>query len=102
MDVSALRQYLPMNIDWERAAEIQRLIVGGALLAAIVVSIYRVLAWVARRIQPLQVRWAAWNARVAERDLAPTVEAPQRLGLADLPGRQVRRQPGASSCATGC
>ncbi len=89
-DVSALRQYLPMNIDWERAAEIQRLVVGGALLAAIVVSIYRALAWVARRIQPLQVRWAAWNARVAERDLAPTVAALQHLGLADLPIQSFR------------
>ncbi|MFJ9027313.1 hypothetical protein ACIRQP_02060 [Streptomyces sp. NPDC102274] len=74
-----------MNIDWERAAAIQRSVVGGVLLAAIVVSIYRVLAWIARRIQPLQVRWAAWNARVAERDMAPTAVALQRLGLVDLP-----------------
>ncbi|MFJ7592296.1 hypothetical protein ACIQZO_34005 [Streptomyces sp. NPDC097617] len=74
-----------MNIDWERAAAIQRSVVGGALLAAIVMSVYRVLAWIARRIQPLQVRWAAWNARVAEKDLAPTVEALQHLGLANMP-----------------
>jgi serine phosphatase RsbU (regulator of sigma subunit) len=40
-----------MNIDWERAAAIQRSVVGGVLLAAIVVSTYRLLAWITRRIQ---------------------------------------------------
>ncbi|WP_411142993.1 hypothetical protein [Streptomyces sp. x-80] len=79
-----------MTIDWERAAAIQRSVVGGVLLAAIVVSVYRFLAWIARRIQPLQVRWAAWNARVAERDMAPTIEALRRLGLADLPIQSFR------------
>jgi hypothetical protein len=43
------------------------------------------LAWVARRVHPLQIWWSAWNARVAERDVAPTAQALQRLGLADLP-----------------
>jgi hypothetical protein len=79
-----------MNFDWERAAAIQRSVVGGVLLAAIVMSTYRVLAWTARRIQPLQAWWSAWNARVAERDIAPTAEALRRLGLADLPIQSFR------------
>ncbi|WP_037886688.1 hypothetical protein [Streptomyces viridochromogenes] len=79
-----------MNFDWERAAAIQRSVVGGVLLAAIVVSAYRILAWTARRIQPLQAWWSAWNARVAERDMAPTAEALRRLGLADLPIQSFR------------
>ncbi|MGV9274302.1 hypothetical protein [Streptomyces griseosporeus] len=79
-----------MNFDWERAAAIQRSVVGGVLLAAIVVSVYRILAWTARQIQPLQAWWSAWNARVAERDMAPTAEALRRLGLADLPIQSFR------------
>jgi len=74
-----------MNIDWERAAAIQRSVVGGVLLAAIVVSTYRLLAWITRRIQSLQAWWSSWNADVAERDMAPTAEALRHLGLADLP-----------------
>lgn len=79
-----------MNFDWDRAAAIQRSAVGGVLLAAIVVSAYRVLAWTARRIQPLQTWWSAWNARVADRDMAPTAEALGRLGLAGLPIQSFR------------
>ncbi|WP_240957922.1 hypothetical protein [Streptomyces barkulensis] len=60
------------------------------LLAAIVMAAYRFLAWTARRIQPLQEWWSAWNARVAERDIAPTVQALRRLGLADLPIQSLR------------
>ncbi|WDO06274.1 hypothetical protein ME763_11635 [Streptomyces murinus] len=88
-----------MNFDWERAAAIQRSVVGGVLLAAIVVSAYRVLSWTARRIQPLQAWWAAWNARVAERDMAPTAEALRRLGLADLP-IQSFREAGTKTAAS--
>jgi hypothetical protein len=79
-----------MNIDLERIAAVQRSVIGGVLLAAVVVTIYRSLAWVVRRIQPLQVWWSAWNARVADRDIAPTAQALQRLGLADLPIQSFR------------
>jgi hypothetical protein len=79
-----------MSVDLERVAEVQRLLIGGVVLAAIVVAIYRCLAWGARRVQPLQAWWSAWNARVAARDSAPTVEALQRLGLADLPIQSLR------------
>ncbi|MFK0139568.1 hypothetical protein [Streptomyces murinus] len=88
-----------MNFDWERAAAIQRSVVGGVLLAAIVVSAYRVFSWTARRIQPLQAWWSAWNARVAERDMAPTAEALRRLGLADLP-IQSFREAGTKTAAS--
>ncbi|MFE6284591.1 hypothetical protein [Streptomyces sp. NPDC057877] len=88
-----------MNFDWERAAAIQRSVVGGVLLAAIAVSAYRILAWTARRIRPLQTWWSAWNARVAERDMAPTAEALQRLGLEDLP-IQTFREAGKKTAAS--
>jgi len=48
------------------------------------------LAWVARRIRRIQEWWSAWNARVADRDIAPTAQALQRLGLADLPIHDLR------------
>jgi hypothetical protein len=79
-----------MHIDLERIAAVQRSVIGGVLLAAIVMATYRSLARVARRIQPLQVWWSAWNARVAERDIAPAAQALQRLGLADLPIQSFR------------
>ncbi|MCR8576084.1 hypothetical protein [Streptomyces sp. Isolate_219] len=79
-----------MNIDLERVAAIQRSVIGGVLLTGIAMSIYRFLAWVARRVRPLQARWLAWNARVAERDMEPTTEALQRLGLAGLPIQSFR------------
>jgi hypothetical protein len=79
-----------MHIDLERIAAIQRSVIGSVLLVAMVMATYRLLAWVARRIHPLQTWWSAWNARVAERDVAPAAQALQRLGLADLPIRSLR------------
>ncbi|WP_172384112.1 hypothetical protein [Streptomyces sp. MNP-20] len=74
-----------MNFDWERAAAVQRSLIGGMLLASIAVLSYRSAAWIAHRIKPVQARWSAWNAAVAERDMAPTAEALNRLGLGNLP-----------------
>lgn len=79
-----------MSIDLERVAAIQRSVIGGVLLAAMVMATYRSLAWIARRIQPLQAWWSDWNARVAERDIAPTAQALHRLGLGDLPIQSFR------------
>jgi len=79
-----------MHIDLERIAAIQRSVIGSVLLVAMVMATYRFLAWVARRIHPLQIWWSAWNARVAERDVAPTAQALQRLGLTDLPIQSLR------------
>lgn len=79
-----------MHLDLERIAAIQRSIIGAVLLAAIVVATYRSLAWTARRIHLLQAWWAAWNARVAERDIAPTAQALQQLGLGDLSIQSLR------------
>ncbi|MFD3906737.1 hypothetical protein HXS80_10380 [Streptomyces sp. CB04723] len=79
-----------MNIDWERAAAVQRSLIGGMLLASIVVASYRSVAWIAHRIKPVQARWSAWNAAVAERDMAPTAEALRHLGLGDLPIQSFR------------
>lgn len=79
-----------MHIDLERIAAIQRSVIGAVLLVAIVMVTYRSLAWVARRIRRIQEWWSAWNARVADRDIAPTAQALQRLGLADLPIHDLR------------
>ncbi|MEV5602260.1 hypothetical protein AB0L33_12560 [Streptomyces sp. NPDC052299] len=88
-----------MSFDWERAAAIQRSVVGGVLLASLVVLVYRILASTARRIGPLQALWSAWNARVAERDMAPTAAALARLDLADMP-IQAFREAGKRTAAS--
>lgn len=79
-----------MNIDLERVAAVQRSVIGGVILTALVVVTYRSLAWIARRIPPLHLWWLAWNARTSEKDITPTTEALQRLGLAGLPIQSFR------------